>query len=69
VSDRDPETLSALLEAGIKPGTFVTLNDSPSEDQNVNLSVGAEAMELSWEVVQGIRVVQSSSQDDVPSRT
>jgi DtxR family Mn-dependent transcriptional regulator len=59
VSDRDPDTLSALLEAGIKPGALVTLNDLPSEDRTVKLSVGTESMELSWDVVQDIRVIQA----------
>jgi DtxR family Mn-dependent transcriptional regulator len=61
VSDRDPDTLTALIEAGIKPGSFVTLNDQPCEDRNVSLSVGSEEMELSWEVVQGIRVMPATS--------
>jgi DtxR family Mn-dependent transcriptional regulator len=59
VSDRDPEMLSALLEAGIKPGALVRLDDPPHEDRTVRLSVGAESMELSWDVVQGIRVIQT----------
>jgi DtxR family Mn-dependent transcriptional regulator len=60
VSDRDPDTLSALLEAGIKPGALVTLDDVPKEERSVRLSVGTESMDLAWDVVQGIRVVQGT---------
>ncbi|HYJ13582.1 MAG TPA: metal-dependent transcriptional regulator [Thermomicrobiales bacterium] len=59
VSDRDPDTLSTLLEAGIKPGAVVSLDDVPNEDRSVKLSVGGESIELSWDVVKGIRVSQA----------
>lgn len=61
VSDRNPDTLTAILEAGIKPGTTVTMLKSPVDDQDVALQVAGERMQLPWDVVKGIRVVQPES--------
>ena len=62
VSDRDPETLSAILGAGIKPGTTVAMVGAPVDDRAVSLRVAGEPMELPWDVVKGIRVVQPGSE-------
>ncbi len=58
VSDRNPETLTAILGAGIKPGTTVAMVEAPVDDQTVSLRVSGESMQLPWDVVKGIRVVQ-----------
>lgn len=57
VSDRDPEMLSALLEAGIKPGITVTIMEPLEDDQPVSLDVEGTLLELPWQVAQGIRVL------------
>lgn len=61
VSDRDPETLTALLEAGIKPGTMVAMTCAPVEDRSVGMTVEGESLQLPWDVVKAIRVVQPAS--------
>ncbi len=57
VSDRDPETLTAILGAGIKPGTTITMVEAPVDDHSVSLRVDGEPLQVPWDVAKGIRVV------------
>ncbi len=59
ISDRNPDTLSAIVDAGIKPGTTVTMLETPVDDQDVSVRVDGEQTNLPWDVAMGIRVVSS----------
>jgi DtxR family Mn-dependent transcriptional regulator len=60
VSDRNPQTLTALLDAGIKPGITIAMVEPPVDEQDVALRVAGESMQLPWDVVKGIRVLQET---------
>jgi DtxR family Mn-dependent transcriptional regulator len=57
VSDRDPEHLSSVFNAGITPGSEVVLMELAVPDQDVRIIANGNEQTLSWSVAQGIRVL------------